>query len=217
MVRVGWMGPLTSPQITIQYRLLPPKPPPPPLRPPHLHPPRVRRAGHSARVLTSSPTHQLAEGLYQTPLCTAHARNLVYTAARGQGRRFRLTRPGFNLAPAPTIYRISQPWEVGMEHNRGCNRLQYTWQCPTTPPRQVAGDIWRSRVVAPHREQYGVRAINPLSVISPKMSQGGGRSDLSPVLPLIFLIGTHGLHRNQETSLSRTFFWEPQGYGLPSR
>jgi hypothetical protein len=170
------MGPLTSPQITIQYRLLPPKPPPPPLRPPHLHPPRVRRAGHSARVLTSSPTHQLAEGLYQTPLCTAHARNLVYTAARGQGRRFRLTRrrPGFNLAPAPTIYRISQPWEVGMEHNRGCNRLQHTWQCPTRPAPASCGRNWRSRVVAPHRGDMSVRAINPLSVISPKMSQGGG-------------------------------------------
>jgi len=88
--------------------------------------------------------------------------------------------PWFQPSPAPTIYRISQPWEVGMEHNRGCNRLQHTWQCPTTPPRQVAGDIWRSRVVAPHREQYGVRAINPLSVISPKMSQGGGTEVIEP-------------------------------------
>ena len=81
------------------------------------------------------PTHQLAEGLYQTPLCTAHARNLVYTAARGQGRRFRLTRPGFNLAPAPTIYRISQPCSstlrrgdcsvgVGTKIGRGYKYLQ---------------------------------------------------------------------------------------------
>ena len=55
------------------------------------------------------PTHQLAEGLYQTPLCTAHARNLVYTAARGQGRRFMLTHPGFNLPqPPPFIAFLSR-------------------------------------------------------------------------------------------------------------
>ena len=53
-------------------------------------------------------------------------------------------------------------------------------------------------------------------MISPKIEPRGwnrewNRSGLSPVLPLIFLmgspLGTHKLHRNQETSLSRTFFW----------
>lgn len=163
------------------------------------------------------PTHQLTEGLYQTSPCTAHARNLVHTAARGQGRRFMPTHPGFNLARAPTIYRISQPWEVEMEHNRGCNRLQHTWQCPTRPPPASCGRKWRSRVVAPHRGDMSVRAINPLSVISPKIEpRGWNRGGLSPVSPLIFLMGTHRLHRKQETSLSRTFFWEPHGYGLPT-
>ena len=162
------------------------------------------------------PTHQLTERLYQTSPCTAHARNLVHTAARGQGRRFMPTHPGFNLARAPTIYRISQPWEVEMEHNRGCNRLQRTWQCPTRPPPSSCGRKWRSRVVAPHRGDMSVRAINPLSVISPKIEpRGWNRGGLSPVSPLIFLMGTHRLHRKQETSLSRTFFWEPHGYGLP--
>ena len=164
------------------------------------------------------PTHQLTEGLYQTSPCTAHARNLVHTAARGQGRRFMPTHPGFNLARAPTIYRISQPWEVEMEHNRSCNRLQHTWQCPTRPPPASCGRKWRSRVVAPHRGDMSVRAINPLSVISPKIEpRGWNRGGLSPVSPLIFLMGTHRLHRKQETSLSRTFFWEPHGYGLPTK
>ena len=140
----------------------------------------------------------------------------MHTAARGQGRRFMPTHPGFNLARAPTIYRISQPWEVEMEHNRGCNRLQRTWQCPTRPPPSSCGQKWRSRVVAPHRGDMSVRAINPLSVISPKIEpRGWNRGGLSPVSPLIFLMGTHRLHRKQETSLSRTFFWEPHGYGLP--
>ena len=102
-----------------------------------------------------------------------------------------------------------------MEHNRGCNRLQRTWQCPTRPPPSSCGRKWRSRVVAPHRGDMSVRAINPLSVISPKIEpRGWNRGGLSPVSPLIFLMGTHRLHRKQETSLSRTFFWEPHGCGL---
>jgi len=128
-------GPLISPQITIQYRLLPPKPPPPLLHPSHLHP-------HRATCWTLSacsdliPTHQLAEALYQTSPCTAHARNLVHTAARGQGRRFM---PVSTLPEPPPFIAFFSPERSKWNTTRGCDRLQHTWQCPTRPPPSSCG------------------------------------------------------------------------------
>ena len=108
----------------------------------------------------------------------------------------------------------TQPGAVTACNTRGNALLDH--------PRQVAGEIWRSRVVAPQRGRYGVRAINPLSVISPKIEpRGWNRSGLSPVLPLIFLMGTHTLHRKatKKQAYLGPFFGSPMrhGYGLPRK
>jgi hypothetical protein len=59
------------------------------------------------------PTHQLAEGHYQTPPCIARARNHGYTAERGQGRQNALAQRILN--PVDTQNGASEPQEVEIE------------------------------------------------------------------------------------------------------
>ena len=116
MARVERIDQLTSPQITVNttstYQNHQNHPPPTPPSP-------KLRAAYGALNACShlTPTHQLAERHHQTSPCTAQARNLAYTAARGQGRRNVLLN-GFKTLPH-VENRVSQAQEVRIGWNRG--------------------------------------------------------------------------------------------------
>ena len=86
MVRVERIDQLTSPQITVNTITKTNKTTPTPAPPS----PKLRAAYGALNACSHlTPTHQLAEGHHETSPCTAPARNLAYTAARGQGAQKR--------------------------------------------------------------------------------------------------------------------------------
>ena len=94
------------------------------------------------------PTHQLTEGLYQTSPCTAHARNLVHTAARGQGRRFMPTHPGFNVAEHPPFIAFRSPGRSKWNTTGAVTACNARGNALLDHPRQVAGEngaLWSLR------------------------------------------------------------------------